>query len=77
LKGSAPQTVLNASHRVCLKKMADTGNECNELSLSESTGFEDYDKTSDSSSVLQSSPKPQQLGSSQTDQNLSKKLFFI
>jgi len=57
--------------------MAATGNESNELSLSESTDFEHYDKTSDSSSVLQSSSEPQHLGSSQTDQNISKKLFFI
>ena len=51
--------------------MAATGNESNNLSLSESTDFEDNDKTSDSSSVLQSSPEPQQLGSPGNDQNLS------
>jgi len=55
--------------------MAATGNESNDLSLSDSTDFEDYDKTSDSSSVLQSSPEPQQLGSPQTDQNLSKDVY--
>jgi len=60
-----------------LEKMTATGNESNDLSLSESTDFEDNDKTSDSNSVLQSSAEPQQLGSSQIDQNLSKKLFFI
>ena len=51
--------------------MAATGNESNDLSLSESTDFEENDKTSDSSSVLQSSPEPQHLGSPGTDQNLS------
>jgi len=51
--------------------MAAIGNESNDSSLSESINFEDNDKTSDSSSVLQSSPEPQQLGSPGTDQNLS------
>ena len=58
-----------------LEKMTATGNESNDLSLSESTDFEDNDKTSDSNSVLQSSAEPQQLGSSQIDQNLSKSCF--
>ena len=56
---------------MCLKKIAATGNENNDISLSESTDFGDNDKTSDSSSVLQSSPEPQHLGSPGTDQNLS------
>jgi len=55
--------------------MAAAGNESNDLRLSESTAFEDYDKTSDLSSVLQSSPELQQLGSPQTDQNLSKDVY--
>jgi len=55
--------------------MAATGNESNDLSLSESTDFENYEKTSVSISVLQSSPEPQQLGSPQTDQNLSKDVY--
>jgi len=51
--------------------MPATGNESNDLSLSESTDFGENDKTSDSSSVLQSSPELQHLGSPGTDQNLS------
>jgi len=55
--------------------MAATGNETHYLSFLESS--RDFERTSESSSLLQSSPEPQQVGSSQTDQNLSKKLFFI
>jgi len=55
--------------------MAATGKESNDLKLSESTYFEEYDKTSYSSSVLQSSPELQQLVSPQTDQNLSKDVY--
>ena len=51
--------------------MAVTGNESDDLSFSESTDFGDNDKTSDSSSVLQSSPEPLHLGSPGTDENLS------
>ena len=50
--------------------MAAIGIESKDLSFSESTDFVDNDKTSDSSSVLQSSPEPQQLGNPGTDQNL-------
>ena len=64
------QAVLNASHRVCLKKMAARGSESNDL-LSESSFIEDFVQTSESSSLLQSSPEPQQVGRSGTDQNLS------
>jgi len=46
--------------------MAATDNESNNSSF-----IEDNDKTSDSSSLLQSSPEPQQVGSPGTDQNLS------
>jgi len=56
--------------------MAGTGNESNDL-LSESSFIEDFDQSSESSSLLQSSPEPQQVGSPGTDQNLSKKLCFF
>jgi len=52
--------------------MAATGNESNDLSF-----IKGFDQTSESSSLLQSSTEPQQVGSPQTDQNLSKKLFFF
>jgi len=66
---------MNVSHRVCLKKMAAPGNESDDLRFSESTDIDDYDGTSGSSSKFQSSPEPQQVGSPQTDQNLSKAVY--
>jgi len=71
----ATHTVLNASHRVCLKEMATSGNESIVSRFSELSDIEDYDRTSDSSSVFHSSPEPQQVGSPQTDQNLSKAVY--
>jgi len=55
--------------------MAVTGNDSNDLSFSESTDFGDNDKTSDSSSVVQSLPEPLHLGSPGTDKNLSNALM--
>jgi len=43
----------------------------NDSNFSESSFIEDFDRTSESSSVLQSSPEPQQAGSPGTVQNLS------
>jgi len=56
-----------------LEKMAASGNENFNLSFFKSS--RDFDRTSDSSSVFQCSPEPQQLGSPQTDQIYQKSCF--
>jgi len=48
--------------------MAAKGNETYNLSFLESS--RDFGRTSESSSLLQSTLEPQKVGSSQTDQNL-------